>query len=50
MAAKDQASVNPRLSTLQPYPFERLRALLGGLGPPALAPIRLSVGEPQHAR
>lgn len=41
--------MNPRLSILQPYPFERLRALLDGVSPPALRPIRLSVGEPQHA-
>jgi len=41
--------VNPLLSRLQPYPFEQLRALLAGITPPALAPIRLSIGEPQHA-
>lgn len=41
--------MNPRLSGLQPYPFERLRALLTGVDPSALAPIRLSIGEPQHA-
>ena len=41
--------MNPRLSSLQPYPFEQLRTLLGGIIPPALAPIRLSIGEPQHA-
>jgi N-succinyldiaminopimelate aminotransferase len=41
--------VNPRLARLQPYPFEQLRALLAGITPPALAPIRLSIGEPQHA-
>jgi len=41
--------VNPHLSLLQPYPFERLRALLDGINPPALPPIRLSIGEPQHA-
>ena len=41
--------MNPRLTSLQPYPFEKLRALLGGIVPPALAPIRLSIGEPQHA-
>jgi N-succinyldiaminopimelate aminotransferase len=40
--------VNPRLSRLHPYPFERLRALLAGIAPPALSPIRLSIGEPQH--
>lgn len=41
--------MNPRLSRLRPYPFERLRALLAGVTPPAgLKPIRLSIGEPQH--
>lgn len=41
--------MNPRLDRLQPYPFERLRALFAGVTPPAdLAPIRLSIGEPQH--
>ena len=41
--------MNPRLGRLQPYPFERLRALLDGVKTPDLAPIRLSIGEPQHA-
>ena len=41
-------SVNPRLALLQPYPFERLRALLAGVSPPVQPPIRLSIGEPQH--
>jgi N-succinyldiaminopimelate aminotransferase len=42
--------VNPRLDLLQPYPFERLRALFAGVTPPAGLPgIRLSIGEPQHA-
>jgi N-succinyldiaminopimelate aminotransferase len=41
--------VNPRLSRLQPYPFERLRLLLAGVAPnPDLAPIDLSIGEPKH--
>jgi len=41
--------VNPRLGTLQVYPFERLRALLAGVTPnPALRPIDLSIGEPKH--
>jgi len=40
--------VNSRLSQLQPYPFEKLRALLAGLKP-AGKPIALSIGEPQHA-
>jgi N-succinyldiaminopimelate aminotransferase len=40
--------VNSRLSQLQSYPFERLRVLLAGLMP-AGTPIRLSIGEPQHA-
>jgi N-succinyldiaminopimelate aminotransferase len=40
--------LNSRLARLQPYPFERLGALLAGISPPPLDPIRLSVGEPQH--
>jgi N-succinyldiaminopimelate aminotransferase len=40
--------VNARLSELQPYPFEKLRALLSGLAPEG-RPIPLSIGEPQHA-
>ena len=40
--------MNPRLDRLQPYPFERLRALLDGVPAPARSPIRLSIGEPQH--
>jgi N-succinyldiaminopimelate aminotransferase len=41
--------VNPRLGLLQPYPFEKLRALLSGVTPPAgLRPISLGLGEPQH--
>lgn len=43
--------MNPRLDTLQPYPFEKLRALLASGGTPAsgLRPINLSIGEPKHA-
>lgn len=41
--------MNPRLSALQPYPFERLRALVSDIAPPVgLKPISLSIGEPQH--
>lgn len=41
--------MNPRLGLLQPYPFERLKALLSGHAPNAtLAPINLSIGEPKH--
>ena len=41
--------MNPRLSSLQTYPFERLSALLAGVTPnPALRPIDLSIGEPKH--
>ena len=41
--------MNPRLKLLQPYPFEKLRALMAGVNPPpGLAPINLSIGEPQH--
>ena len=41
--------MNLRLTALQPYPFERLRALLADVPLPAPSPIRLSIGEPQHA-
>ncbi len=41
--------MNPDLQLLQPYPFERLRALLAGAKPnPALKHIVLSIGEPKH--
>jgi N-succinyldiaminopimelate aminotransferase len=41
--------VNPLLAKLQPYPFEKLRALIGANAPPAqLAPINLQIGEPKH--
>jgi len=41
--------LNPLLERLQPYPFEKLRALLAGVTPnPALRPINLSIGEPKH--
>jgi N-succinyldiaminopimelate aminotransferase len=42
--------MNPLLQKLQPYPFERLRALTAGVTPnPALRPISLGIGEPKHA-
>jgi N-succinyldiaminopimelate aminotransferase len=42
--------MNPLLSRLRPYPFERLRALLAGTTPsPGLAHISLFIGEPRHA-
>lgn len=48
-AARLQPFVNPRLALLQPYPFERLRALFAGVTPdPAKRPIVLSIGEPKH--
>lgn len=41
--------MNNDLSLLQPYPFEKLRALLAGLQPPAdKKAIALSIGEPKH--
>jgi N-succinyldiaminopimelate aminotransferase len=41
--------LNPLLARLQPYPFEKLRALLAGSVPnAALRPINLSIGEPKH--
>lgn len=42
--------LNGRMDAVGDYPFDRLRALLGDLQPPAgLKPIPLSLGEPQHA-
>lgn len=42
--------MNSSLNRLQPYPFERLRALFSDVVPPAhLAPISLGMGEPRHA-
>jgi N-succinyldiaminopimelate aminotransferase len=42
--------MNPLLSRLQPYPFERLRKLFADITPnPALRPISLGIGEPKHA-
>jgi hypothetical protein len=44
------ADVNPHLAQLQPYPFEKLRALFAGVTPnPQYKEIKLSIGEPQHA-
>ena len=41
--------MNPLLSHLQPYPFERLRQLFAGVVPPAAySPISLGMGEPRH--
>ena len=41
--------MNPLLSQLQPYPFEKLRLLLEGVTPnPAYRPISLGIGEPKH--
>ena len=41
--------MNPLLTQLQPYPFERLRHLFAGIAPnPAYRPISLGIGEPQH--
>ena len=42
--------MNPLLSRLQPYPFERLRQLHADVIPnPAYPPISLGIGEPRHA-
>ena len=44
-------AMNPRLDLLQPYPFEKLRALLASARPQetGLRLIDLSIGEPKHA-
>jgi N-succinyldiaminopimelate aminotransferase len=42
--------MNPLLHRLQPYPFERLRALFATVTPNAqYRPISLGIGEPKHA-
>ncbi|NOX27973.1 MAG: succinyldiaminopimelate transaminase [Gammaproteobacteria bacterium] len=41
--------MNPGLNNLQPYPFQRMRALFGDAVPnESYAPINLSIGEPKH--
>ncbi|MGV2287509.1 succinyldiaminopimelate transaminase [Trinickia sp. YCB016] len=41
--------MNPLLDSLQPYPFEKLRALLKDATPPADLPhISFGIGEPKH--
>jgi N-succinyldiaminopimelate aminotransferase len=41
--------MNPRLQSLQPYPFEKLRQLFKDAAPnPELAHISLGIGEPRH--
>ncbi len=41
--------MNPGLQTLQPYPFQRMRALFADTVPnDAYSPINLSIGEPKH--
>ncbi len=42
--------MNSRLASLQPYPFQKLTQLIHGIEPPAgKTPLRLYIGEPQHA-
>jgi len=41
--------LNPLLEKLKPYPFERLRALIGQMSGDRPAEINLSIGEPKHA-
>jgi N-succinyldiaminopimelate aminotransferase len=42
--------MNPLFSKLQPYPFERLKALFAQVTPnPAYKAISLGIGEPKHA-
>lgn len=41
--------MNPRLNSLHPYPFEKLRNLLANTTPADLPPIAWSIGEPKHS-
>ena len=48
-ARRDNPGMNPLLSRLQPYPFERLKQLSPASRPnPAYRPISLGIGEPKH--
>jgi N-succinyldiaminopimelate aminotransferase len=41
--------MNTDLAKLQPYPFEKLRTLVGAVKPDAsLRPVSLAIGEPKH--
>ena len=40
--------MNTGLTALQPYPFERLNALLQGSPPTGIKTIPMTIGEPQH--
>jgi N-succinyldiaminopimelate aminotransferase len=40
--------MNPDLTLLHPYPFEKLAKLFSGVEPAAKPHIALSIGEPQH--
>jgi N-succinyldiaminopimelate aminotransferase len=40
--------LNPLLERLKPYPFEKLRALVGEMSGGRSAGINLSIGEPKH--
>jgi N-succinyldiaminopimelate aminotransferase len=45
----DNPGMNPLLSRLQPYPFERLRQLFADVTPnPSYRAISLGIGEPKH--
>ena len=42
-------NLNPRLNSLQPYPFERLSKLLAGIeANKGFSAVNLSIGEPKH--
>lgn len=41
--------MNPHLSQLQPYPFEKLKQLFSGITPGPISPVNLGIGEPKHA-
>ncbi|MBU1723748.1 MAG: succinyldiaminopimelate transaminase [Gammaproteobacteria bacterium] len=41
--------MNPDLARLQPYPFEKIRALLDGVTPADMPAVSLAIGEPKHS-
>jgi len=40
--------MNPKLASLQAYPFQRLAGLIQGVTPAPKSPIVMSIGEPKH--
>ncbi len=50
LCTRRRDTMNPNLTCLQPYPFQKLNSLFKGVTPNAnYKPVSLSIGEPKHA-